>query len=172
MLQQHTGYRRSHCRTGRTGGTPDPDPAHPLTVIGEHRAQQRQRGGHQPGAGETLHGPRHDEQRGRGRHRRQNRSRTEGDTGDQQQPLATDPVAQIAHRDEHPGEHEGIDVTDPEDLVVTGMQFVGDRRHRDADDGSVDGHHEHRQTEREQGRHLTPVHPGNPTAREPRSDQG
>ena len=172
MLKQHTGHGRPHCRTRRTRRTPDPDPPHPLTVVGEDGAQQRERGGHQPGAGKTLHSSGHDEQSGRGRESGNRGCHTEGHARDQQQALAANAVADVAHGDEQAGENEGVNVTDPEDLVIAGMQLFGDSRHRDADDGSVDSHHEHCQAQREQCCHLTPGHPDNPTVRPPRSDQG
>jgi hypothetical protein len=52
------------------------------------------------------------------RERRDNRRNAERGGTDEQQPPAADPVAQGAHRDQEPGDHEATDVDDPQQLGI------------------------------------------------------
>ena len=158
VLEQHPGDGGAQRRTRGTAGAPDPDRAGALMGVGEHGAQQRQGRRHQAGAGHALQHPGRDQQPGGRRHRRRGRGHTEGQARDEQQPFAAHPVAQVAHGDQQAGEHERVDVADPEDLGVAGAQFRGERRHRDADHGAVDGDHEDRQAQHEQRGDLPPGH--------------
>src|SRR5687768_6566006 len=49
-----------------------------------------------------------------------------------------DAVAEAAHGDEQGGQHEGVDVADPQDLRVGGIQVAADERRGQRQHGAVD----------------------------------
>ena len=75
----------------------------------------------------------------------------EGSGPDEEQPAAADTVAERAHRDQEAGQHEAVDVGDPEKLGARGLEIRGQRGHRQVEDGQV-----HRVQEAGQGDHSEP----------------
>ena len=67
---------------------------------------------------------------------------------DEQQAAGADPVGQPAHRDQHPGEQERVDVEDPQLLGGAGVQVAAHRGQRDVEDADVD-----RDQQRGEGEH-------------------
>ena len=70
---------------------------------------------------------------------------------DQQQPAAADPVAERAHGDQQPGQHEAVDVEDPQLLGGAGLQVRADERDRE-----VQHRHVHRDQQQRQHQHGQP----------------
>ena len=65
-----------------------------------------------------------------------------------QQPTASDPVAERAHRDQQAGQHEAVDVEDPQLLGRGGRQVAADER-----DGEVQHRDVHRHQQQRQRQH-------------------
>jgi hypothetical protein len=58
---------------------------------------------------------------------------------DQEQAPAADPVAERAHRDQRAGDHESIDVDDPQELRAARLQIGAEVRHRQMQHGEIHG---------------------------------
>ena len=78
-----------------------------------------------------------DQHLGARRERAEQRREAEGDGADQQQAPAADPVAERAHRDQRAGDHEAVDVDDPEQLGAGRLQVLAQGRHREVQHGQV-----------------------------------
>ncbi len=97
---------------------PHPDGQRPLPGVFEHVADQRQGGGRQGCPGDPQQRAGSDQHLRADRIGGQHRGRAEPGRAEQQQPAAADAVPQGAHRDQEPGDHEPVDVGDPQLLVL------------------------------------------------------
>ena len=64
---------------------------------------------------------------------------------DHQQAAPADPVAEAAHRHQQCGQHQRVDVDDPQLGGRGRAEVLGDARQRERQDGVVDGDQQHRQ---------------------------
>ena len=94
-----------------------------------------------------------------GRQGRQHRHHPEGGGAGQQQPAAADPVPQGAHGDQEPGDHEPVDVGDPQQLRAGWLQLRAERRHRQVQHRQVHGIQQTRQGQHRQPDPLPPTSP-------------
>ena len=69
--------------------------------------------------------------------RGEHRGEAERGGADQQQPAATDPVAQRAHGDQRAGDQEAVDVDDPEQLGAARLEVRAQCGHREVQHGQV-----------------------------------
>ncbi|RAO59922.1 hypothetical protein PSN01_02546 [Micromonospora saelicesensis] len=150
LQQDATEHRADRDATGEGGG-PDADGGPALFGVVEHVAHQGERRGHQGGPTDAEHGTGGDQRRGAVGVRGQQRRRTERGGADQQESASADPVTQSAHGDEQPGQHEAVDVEDPELFGGGGTQLRADER-----DGEVEHRHVHRDQEQRQHQHREP----------------
>ena len=74
-----------------------------------------------------------------GRERGQDRCKAERNGADQKQLAPADAVAERAHGDQRAGNHEAVDVDDPEQLRRRRLQVRRDVRHGEVEHGQVHG---------------------------------
>jgi hypothetical protein len=149
-LQQRPTQHRADRAADREGADPHGDGQRPLPGVLEHVKQQRQRRWRQGRPGDPQQRPGHDQHLGAGGERRQQRDDPEGRGADHQQPAAADAVAEGAHGEQRPGDHEPVDVDDPQQLGAAGLQVGADGRdgqlqHRQVHHVQHVGNREHRQ---------------------------
>ena len=87
---------------------------------------------------------------GLGAEGRQRRRRAESDGAGHEQAATADAVAEAAHGDEQAGQHQRVDVDDPQQLVAARTQLAADLGQRERQHGVVDrdeqhGQHQHGQ---------------------------
>ena len=121
-------------------------------LLMEHVAQQRQGGGHQGRAGDAQQRAGGDQHFRAGGEGRQRRSGTESGGAGQQQFTPTDAVTQRAHGHQKAGDHETVDVENPQQLITGGVQVRAQLWYRQMQHGHVQGQqhrgqHQHRQTQ-------------------------
>ena len=136
-----------------------PDGLGALLGVGEHREDQRQRRRCQGRPGDAQQRPSRDQLPGAGRQGGQDRHHPEGGGPGQQQSAAADPVAQGAHGDQEPGDHEPVDVGDPQQLGAAGLQLGAERRHGQVRHRQVHGVQHTGQGEHRQPDPLAPARP-------------
>jgi hypothetical protein len=105
----------------------------------EHVTDERKRGGCEGCSGNSQYRARHDEHLDARRECSQQGGHPKRRSSDQQQTPATYPVTERAHRDQHAGHHETVDVDDPQQLRARGFQVGAQRRH-----GEIQHHEVHR----------------------------
>jgi hypothetical protein len=147
VLQQEPADDGSDGGARRCHRSPDADGEAPLPRVVEEVADQGEGGRHQGGAGDTEQGPRQNHHLGRLGVGVEHGDRTEGGGSAQQQLLAADAVTEAAHGDQEPGDDEGVDVTDPEQLGTGRFEVLAEERGREAQHGGVDGHQQHGEDE-------------------------
>ena len=87
---------------------------------------------------------------GRCGERGEDRGAAECRGADEQHPPPPDPVAERAHRDEEAGDHEAVDVEDPEQLHAARPEVAADGGHGQVEDREV--HDVEQAREREDGK--------------------
>jgi hypothetical protein len=148
--QQHPTRQRADRAAGREAGDPDADGGGALPGVGEHAEDQRQRGRRQGRPGDPQQRAGGDQHPGAGRQGGEHGDDPEGGGAAKQQPAAADAVAEGAHGDQEPRDHEPVDVGDPQQLGAAGPQVGADGRDGQVQHGQVHrvqqaGQREHRQ---------------------------
>jgi hypothetical protein len=145
VLQEQPTHYRAERRAGRESGGPDRDGQPALGAVAEERAQQCERGGHQHGTEEPEEGPGgHELCRLRGECRDE-RDRAEAGRTDHQRAAAADPVAEGPHGHQQAGQHERVDVHEPQQLCRRRRERRADRGQRETEHGVVDRDEQRRQ---------------------------
>jgi hypothetical protein len=129
VLEQGAADERPDGGTDGKAGAPDADGLCALGFIFEHRPQQRQGRGCQGRAGQAEQGTGGDQHPGAGRERRGSRGGAEGGSADEQHLAPADAIAEVADRDQRAGQHEAVDVDDPQQLRAAGLQRRAEVRH-------------------------------------------
>src|SRR5262249_41149392 len=88
---------------------------------------------------DAEHRARGDEQGRTGGERGRCRARAEDHRAEEEQPAPADPVAEVAHRDQHAGDEEAVDVDDPEQLTAGRVEVGADARQGEVEDREVHG---------------------------------
>ena len=159
VLEQDAAEHRADRAAGRERRDPDADRDAPLPRVLEHAEDERQGRWREGGAGDAQQRPADDQHLGAGRERREERHGPERGRTDEQELAPADAVAERAHRDEEAGDHEPVDVDDPQQLGAARLEVRADRRHRQVQDRQV--HHVEQAREREDGQ-ADPFAPAGP----------
>ena len=137
----HRADGRSACERRR----PHADGLRPGHGVGEHVADQRQARRQEGCATDAHDGAGSDERARVGGECCDSRGDAEEAGADEQQLASTEPVAEIAHRDQQAGDEEAVDVDDPQLLCGRGGEFGAQCGDRQVQDGEVHGHQKDRQ---------------------------
>jgi hypothetical protein len=115
--------------------------------VGEQGADQGQGGRHEGRARDPEHRPRRDEGARRAGERRDHRGDGERRAADQEQAPPPDAVAERAHGDQEPGDHEAVDVHRPELLGRAQVEVGAHRGERQVEHAHVEREQQGRQGE-------------------------
>ena len=159
MLEQPTTDQRAGGGTATCHRAPDTDCLGALTRVDEDRADQTEGGRHQRCTGNTLQHAGGNEHLGTDSESGDDRGETEADCADQEQFSPTDPVAERTHGDEQTGEHERIDVDDPQQLRAARLEVGADERKRKIEHRAVDCDEQHSKGKDYQARPVTLCRP-------------
>ena len=151
VLEQEAADDGPECGTTGEHRGPGGDRDATVLVMVEDVADERQCRWHEGSAENAEQGAGEDEHLGGGGERREQRGRTKADGPDDEQLATSDPITEAAHGHQQTGEHERVDVDDPQQLRARRMQAGADCRDREAEDRVVDrdqqhGDHEHRES--------------------------
>ena len=136
-LEQRAAEERSQGAAERVGGDPDPDRERALARILEQVSDQGERRGCDRRARDAEQRSRCDEHLGARGEGGEERGEREPRCAEQEQAPAPDPVTQRAHRDQETGDHEAVDVRDPEELVARRLQVFAEVRHREVQNREI-----------------------------------
>ncbi len=134
--QQPVDDRADGDAHGEAGG-PQRDGRGPLAGVAEHRADERERRRAESGARDPQERAGGDHQLGVGRVGGEDRRGAERGRTDHEQFATADAVAEGAHGDQEPGDHEAVDVDDPEQLGAAGGQVGVEMRGGQVEHGGV-----------------------------------
>ena len=131
VLEEHAPEHRADRASRREAHDPHSDRDRALPRVEEHVEDQRERRRCQRRARDALQRAARDQHLGARRERGEHRDGGERRSADHQQPATTDAVAERPHRDEEAGDHEPVDVDDPEQLRTARLEVRAERRHRE-----------------------------------------
>src|SRR5690606_16487854 len=143
VLEQEPAHDRSDGGAGGGGRAPDADGETAFARVVEEVADQREGGRHEGRSGDAEQGPRDDQHLGAGGVGVEHGDGAERGGAHEEDPLASDAVAEAAHGDEQTGDDERVDVPDPEQLAAGGREVLADVGGGEAEDGRVDRHQQH-----------------------------
>ena len=109
---------------------------------GKDGGDDRQRLWREQRAADALNHPEYDELRVARRRRARSRGERKDDETNDEEPFGAEHVAQSRPGDKEHRVHEGVAVQHPEDVIVTRVQSLLDRRYGDVDDRQVEQDHE------------------------------
>lgn len=130
MLQHETTDQGPDRSAHGVGHDPDADRRGPLAVIVERVADQREGRWRDGRSGDTEKSACGDQHTSAPRERREHGRDTEHRRADEQQPPATDAIAEGAGSDQRAGDEKPIDVDDPEQLRAARPEIFTQLRHR------------------------------------------
>ena len=141
VLEQQAAGDGTHgdadaCYTG-----PYPDGLLPLVGLDEDVGEDRERRRHDQRSPHAHEPAAEDEMAGRAGQRRQHGPDAEDDDPDAQRPLAAEPIAQAAGREQQPREHQCVAVDDPLQLAEGRVQVPDEGREGDVQDRVVQPDH-------------------------------
>lgn len=136
-FQEQASHQRAGGHAQREHGSPDADGQGPLLAPHEHIADESERGWHEGGACDAEQGAGGDQRRRGGRIGSHHGRCAEARRADHQEPAPSDTVTERSHRDEQAGDHEAIDIDDPEGLDAGRPQVDGQCRQGEVQQGQV-----------------------------------